>query len=132
MLRLLCVGLTSAALSGASFAQAPPEAALNARTVKVHAILKDGRKVEVRQPDIIDRKLCGWILEEGAAPDVLPRASCIAPGAIASTRVENGKVALAESVDGSLCLILMPLCLAKVAALQDRVVEKAITKAKSQ
>ncbi len=132
MHRLICVGLASAALAGTSLAQAPPEAALDARTVRVHAVLKDGRKVEVRKPDIIDRKLCGWIIEEGAAAGVLPRASCIAPGAIVSTRVENGKAAVAESVDGSLCMILMPLCLAKVAAVQDRIVERAIAKAKAR
>jgi hypothetical protein len=103
-----------------------------AKVVKVHAELRSGGAIEVRQPDIIDKKLCGFVLPAGAPADATPKADCIAMSEISSTRVEGAKVALAEATEGALCMVLTPLCLAKVSAVQDRFVEKAIDKAKAR
>ncbi|MDP3739606.1 MAG: hypothetical protein Q8R02_19615 [Hyphomonadaceae bacterium] len=110
-------------------AQAPGAEVKQPRVVKVHAELKTGAKVEIRQPDIINESLCGFVIPEGAPADAAPKAQCIPRADISSTRVEGVGAALAESIDGSLCAVLMPLCLAKVSAVQNRIVEKAIDKA---
>ncbi len=99
------------------------------KVVKVHAELKTGAKVEIRQPDMINDSLCGFVLPADARADAQPKAQCIPKEEIASTRIEGVGAALAESLDGSLCAVLMPLCLAKVSAVQNRIVEKAIEKA---
>jgi hypothetical protein len=116
------------ALTPVALAQAPDLGRDPAAVVKVHAELKAGGKVEVRQPDIIDNKLCGWIVDPAAPAGAMPKAGCIAKSDISSTRVEGAKYALGESTEGSLCMVLMPLCLAKVAAVQNRLVERAIEK----
>jgi hypothetical protein len=122
------------ALAGAAVAQTPaPDLGPNpSKLVKVHAELKSGGKVEVRQPDVIDGKLCGWVFPVGAPADAMPKSECIPMADIASTRVEGARFAVGESVEGALCVILMPLCLSKVKMAQDRIVEKAIGKAKPQ
>jgi hypothetical protein len=126
--------LAASALTGAAFAQTPPPdlGPAPSKTVKVHAELKTGAKVEVRQPDIIDGKLCGWIFPAGAPADVMPKSECIAMTDVASTRVEGARFAVGESVEGALCIVLMPLCLAKVKGVQDRVVRHKIETAKPQ
>jgi hypothetical protein len=103
-----------------------------AKIVKVHAELRSGGAIEVRQPAIIDKKLCGFVLPAGGPADAMPKADCIAMNEISSTRVEGAKFALAESTEGALCAVLMPLCLAKVSAVQERIAEKAIEKARAQ
>jgi hypothetical protein len=129
MLRLVSTALAAVLIVGAAQAQTPDTAA---KDVKVHAVLKGGAKIEVRQPDIIDSKLCGFILPADATPDATPKADCVAMSDIASTDVKDAKYALGESTEGALCVVLMPLCLAKVSAVQDRIVEKAIEKAQAR
>jgi hypothetical protein len=133
-MKRLAVFLASTALAGATIAQTPaPDLGPNPpKTVKVHAELKNGAKVEVRQPDIIDNKLCGWVFPAGAPADVMPKSECIPMADVASTRVEGARFAVGESVEGALCVVLMPLCLAKVQAVQDRIVRDKAEKAKAQ
>jgi hypothetical protein len=133
-MKLRMVSLTAAvlALPPAALAQAPDLGRDLSATVKVHVELKSGGRTEVRQPDIIDNKLCGWIVDSVAPADAAPKAGCIAKSDITSTRVEGAKYALGESTEGSLCMVLMPLCLAKVAAVQNRIVERVIEKAQKR
>lgn len=109
-------------------AQTPRTDVKQPRVVKVHAELKSGAEVEIRQPNVIDESLCGFVIPEGAPVDAVPKVQCIPKADISSTRVEGVGAALAESVDGSLCVVLMPLCLAKVSAVQNRIVGKALEK----
>ena len=134
MFRPVSVAVIAALIVNAAQAQTPASdlGRDRAKTVRVHAELKSGGAVEVRRPDIIDKKLCGFVLPVGAPADTMPKADCIPMSEIASTRVEGAKVALAESTEGALCVVLTPLCLAKVSAVQDRIVEKTIDKAKAQ
>jgi hypothetical protein len=131
-LRMISLIVAALALAPVALAQAPDLGRDPSATMKVHAELKSGGSVEVRQPDIIDNKLCGWIVDPAAPADAAPKAGCIAKSDIASTRVEGAKYALGESTEGSLCMVLMPLCLAKVAAVQNRIVERAIEKAQKR
>lgn len=110
-------------------AQTPDAEVKQPKVLKIHAELKTGAKVEIRQPDVINESLCGFVLPEGAPADAVPKARCIPKADISSTRVSGVGAALGESVDGSLCVVLMPLCLAKVSAVQNRIVEKAVEKA---
>jgi hypothetical protein len=128
----LAISLLTIVLAGAAAAQTPDLGPNPSKSVKVHAELKSGGKVEVRQPDIIDGKLCGWVFPAGAPADATPKSECIPMADIASTRVEGARFAVGESVEGALCVVVMPLCLAKVKAVQGRIVEKAIEKAKPQ
>jgi hypothetical protein len=131
-LRMMSLMAAAFALTPVSLAQVSDLGPDPSATVKVHVELKSGGKAEVRQPDIIDNKLCGWIVDPAAPNDAAPKAGCIAKSDIASTRVEGAKYALGESTEGSLCMVLMPLCLAKVAAVQNRLVERAIEKAQQR
>jgi len=117
--------LAASMVAGAATAQTP-------ESVKLHAKLKSGRSIEVRDPDIIDGRLCGWMRADDEPASVAPRPGCVATSKIASARIEGVRFAVGESVDGSLCMAVMPLCLAKVAAVQDRIVEKAVEKAKAR
>jgi len=126
MLRtLLAIGLLLAVAGPALAQEAPTQKPFEANT-----LLKDGRRVEVREASVVGGKICGWVLEEGAAPDASPRSECIAPQDIARTKLLR-RTAGADAIDGGLCVILMPLCLAKVKAVKDRIVEKAVAKAKA-
>jgi hypothetical protein len=99
---------------------------------EANTVLKDGRKIEVREPSFVGDKLCGWIFEEGAAPAAMPKSDCIARQDIASTQVSNPRRdAVREATDGALCIILAPICLAKVKAAQERIVDRAAEKAKA-
>ena len=123
MLRtLLAIGLLLAA-AGPALAQGAPAP----KPFEANTLLKDGRRVEVREASVVGGKICGWVLEEGAAPDASPRSECIAPQDIARTKLLR-RMASADAIDGGLCVILMPLCLAKVKAVQERIVEKAVEK----
>lgn len=124
-MKLVPLLFAALAVAGAAVAQTP-------RSVKLHADLKTGRSIEVRDPDIIGGRVCGWMRADDEPANVAPRAGCVATSKIASARIEGVRFAVGESVDGSLCMAVMPLCLAKVAAVQDRIVEKAVEKAKAR
>ena len=121
--------LIAAIFLSPAYAVAQTPAASPPKVLKVHAELKTGSKIEVRQPDVINESLCGFVRPAGAPADAVAKAQCIPMDDMASTRVEGVGAALAESLDGSLCVVLMPLCLAKVSAVQNRIVEKATAKA---
>jgi hypothetical protein len=126
MLRtLLATGLLLVAAGPALAQEAPAPKPFEANT-----LLKDGRRIEVREASIVGGKICGWVLEEGAAPDAHPGSACISPQDISRTTLLR-RMASADAIDGGLCVILMPLCLAKVKAVQERIVEKAVEKAKA-
>lgn len=122
-LRLVPLLLGSLALAGVAMAQNP-------KAATIHAQLKSGRSIEVRDPDIINGRLCGWMRADDEPADVAARPGCVATAKIASARLQGVRYALGESVDGSLCMAAMPLCFAKVAAVENRIVRKAIGKAK--
>ena len=125
MLRFVPVLIAALAMAGVAMAE-PPKAPA------IHAQLKSGRSIEVRDPDIIDGGLCGWMRADDERASVAARPGCVATAKIASARLEGVRYAVGESVDGSLCLAVMPLCFAKVAAVENRIVRKAIDKAKAK
>jgi hypothetical protein len=113
------------AMAGAANAQAPA-------SVTMHAQLKSGRSIVVRDPDIVDGRLCGWIRADDEPAKVAARPGCVTTSKIASARLEGVRHAVGESVDGALCMAVMPLCFAKVAAIENRIVRKAIEKAQAK
>jgi hypothetical protein len=119
------------AFAGAAMAQASGSDA-RPKVAKAHVVLKGGAKVQVVQPEIVDRKLCGYVRPADAPANTAWKQDCIAMSDIADTLIEGAKHALGESIDGSMCMVLMPLCLAKVSAVQDRIFETAIGKAQSR
>jgi hypothetical protein len=126
MLRtLLGAGLILAA-GGSALAQEAPKP----KPFEANTLLKDGRRIEVREASIVGGKICGSVLEEGASLDATPKSECIAPQDIARTKLLR-RMAGADAIDGGLCVILMPLCLARVKAVQERIVDRAFEKAKA-
>jgi len=132
MLRSLFLIAVSIALTHAATAQAPEPKTEKPKVVKVHALMKSGANLQIVQPDIVDRKLCGYVRAADVPPGTAWKKDCVALADIADTRVEGAKYALADSIDGAMCIVLMPLCFAKVSAVQDRIVENAIAKAKAR
>jgi hypothetical protein len=133
MLRTISLAAAFALVS-AAVAQTPaPSSSPDDRpkVTKAHVVLKSGARVQVVQPDIIDKKLCGYVRPADAPANTAWKQDCIAMSDVADTRIEGAKHALGESIDGSMCMVLMPLCLAKVSAVQDRIVETAIGKAQA-
>jgi len=121
------------ALASAAVAQAPtPATDTRLKVVKAHVVLKSGAKVQVVQPDVVDRKLCGYVRPADAPANTTWTKDCIAMGDVADIRIEGAKHALGESIDGSMCMVLMPLCLAKVSAVQDRIFETVVGKAQAR
>ena len=125
MLRIFPALIGMLALANAANAQAPP-------SVTMHAQLKSGRNIEVRDPDIIDGRLCGWMRADDEPATVAARPGCVTTSKIVSARLEGVRHAVGESVDGSLCMAVMPLCFAKVAAIENRIVRKAVEKARTK
>ena len=84
----------------------------------------------MRRPDIIGQKLCGFVLAADAPPDAMPKADCIAITDVASSNPSLTRATHSEAVDAAVCIVLAPICLAKVSEAQNRLTERAIERAK--
>ena len=127
-MRLALLLLAASMVAGAAAAQTPKS--MTPKSMKLLAELKTGRSIEVEDPDIIDGRLCGWMRAEDEPASLAPRAGCIAIAKIARAKMEGARFSVGASLEGSLCMVVMPLCLAKVAAVEDAILAKAIGKAK--
>ena len=129
MVRSLVLMIAALGVCGAGFAQTPPAPVKKAMTA--HAELKTGRKLDVSSPQVIDRRLCGTFTDL-SRPGSTPQLGCVSLNKFASVKLQNVRYALADSIDGSFCVAVMPLCLAKVKAVEDKLVRHAIEKAKTR
>ncbi len=128
MVRSLLLMVAALGLCGAGFAQSPARAS---KVVTAHAELKTGRKLDVSSPTIVDRRLCGEFTDL-STPGAAPQLGCVSMSKFASVKLDHVRYALADSIDGSLCMAVMPLCFAKVKAVEDKLVRHAIERAKTR
>ena len=129
MVRSLLLMIAALGVCGAGFAQTP--AAPAKKVVIAHADLRTGRKLDVSSPQVIDGRLCGEFTDL-STPGAAPQLGCVSMSKFASVKLDHVRYALADSIDGSFCMAVMPLCFAKVKAVEDKLVRHAIEKAKTR